>query len=71
MNYFNRKYINNLTTILFNKEQKKKYNKKDRNISLIKNNKNNNKSMFDLFPSRNFNKYLIITIIKNISIIIT
>ena len=41
MNYFNRKYINNLTTILFNKEQKKKYNKIDRNISLIKNNKNN------------------------------
>ena len=31
MNYFNRKYINNLTTILFNKEPKKKYNKKDRN----------------------------------------
>ena len=56
MNYFNRKYINNLTTILFNKEPKKKYNKKDRNVSLIKNNnKNMNKSMFDLFPSRNFN----------------
>ena len=56
MNYFNRKYINNLTTILFNKEPKKKYNKKDRNVSLIKNNnKNMNKSMFDLFPSKNFN----------------
>ena len=49
MNYFNRKYINNLATILLNKEAKKKYNKKDRNISLIKNNnKNMNKSMFDL-----------------------
>ena len=56
MNYFNKKYINNLTTILFNKEPRKKYNKKDRNTSLIKNsNKNMNKSMFDLFPSRNFN----------------
>ena len=56
MNYFNRKYVNNLTTILFNKEPKKNYYKKDRNISLIKNNnKNMNKSMFYLFPSRNFN----------------
>ena len=56
MNYFNKNYINNLTTILFNKEPKKKYNKKERNISLIKNNNRNmNKSMFDLFPSRNFN----------------
>ena len=45
-----------MTTILFNKEPKKKYNKKDRNISLIKNNnKNMNRSMFDLFPFRNFN----------------
>ena len=57
INYFNKKYINNLTTILFNKEPKKNYIKKDRNASLMKNNnnKNMNKSMLDLFPSRNFN----------------
>ena len=50
MNYFNRKYVNNLTTILFNKEPKKNYYKKDRNISLL--------GILII--------YLIITIIKNI-----
>ena len=53
-NNLNKKYINNLTTILFIKEPKI-YKKKERNISLNKN-RNTNKSMLDLFPSRNFNK---------------
>ena len=56
-NYFNKKYMNNLTTILFIKEPKNKFKKKERNKSLYnnKNNRNMNKSMLDLFPSRNLN----------------
>ena len=57
-NYFNKKYINNLTTILFIREPKNKYKKKERNKSLNKNNRNMNKSMLDLFPSRNLNYLL-------------
>ena len=53
INYFNKKYINNLTTILLKEpKNKKKYkkiiNKNSGNTSNIV-----NKSMLDLFPSRN------------------
>ncbi len=65
INYFNKKNIHNLTTILLLKEPKNK--KKNKN-TFNKNNSNNNniinKSMLDLFPSRNIsyllnnNKYI-------------
>ena len=57
-NYFNKKYINNLTTILFLREPNNKYRKKERNKSLHRNNRNMNKSMLDLFPSRNINYFV-------------
>ena len=60
INYFNKNMSNNLTTIFFLREPKNKYKKKARNTSLTKNrniscNNINNKSMLDLFPSRNLN----------------
>ena len=59
INYFNKKYINNLTTIFLLKEPKNK--KKSKNSSKKSSNNNinlNNKSMLELFPSRNLS-YLI------------
>ena len=60
INYFNKKYINNISSIFYIRDQSKNKRKKIANTSLNKkskkiNSNSRNKSMLNLFPSRNVN----------------
>ena len=63
MNYFNKNYLNNLSAIIYVRNSSLNKSKKKKSPSLIKkirniSSNNKNKSMLDLFPSRNLNCFI-------------